>query len=69
MIYLYECNHCGEMDIEQKITDERLSVCPKCSSKEFRRLIAGAGGFTLQGPGWARDGYTSPLNTRYGRNM
>ena len=68
MIYTYECKHCGEMEIEHSIKDEALLRCPECKSKAFKRLISGGSTFTLSGPGWARDGYAMPKDTKYGRN-
>lgn len=28
-IYEYECDHCGPFEVEQKITDEPLTSCPR----------------------------------------
>lgn len=55
--YLYECKRCGrELEREQRITDAPLRKCPHCKHNTLRRLIAGAGTFLLQGPGWFNTG-------------
>jgi len=50
-IYEYICTGCNaELEINQKITDEPLSVCPKCSG-ELKKLISKSS-FQLKGSGW-----------------
>lgn len=50
-IYEYRCSDCGnEMEVMQRITEEPLSVCPKCNGA-LRRLISNTG-FILKGSGW-----------------
>lgn len=41
--YNYLCRSCGLMDIVQKMSDEPISVCPTCGSKEFSKKINAAG--------------------------
>lgn len=66
-IYEYECAHGHRFEIEQRITDAALSVCPEPAGNDApkglqctapcKRLISGGGGFQLSGSGWAKDGY------------
>jgi putative FmdB family regulatory protein len=60
--YEYACKSCEKIhEVEQKITDEKLKVCPSegCSG-EVKRLISSSAtkGFVCKGDGWYRDGYT-----------
>ena len=51
-IYEYQCEKCGHhFDIIQKISDEKLTVCPKCNQKKLKKLVTAAG-FKLKGTGW-----------------
>lgn len=51
-IYEYRCSRCGhELDALQKISDEPLTVCPKCSESALVKKISAAG-FRLKGGGW-----------------
>ena len=57
--YEYLCKVCShQFEIEQKISDEPLSECPKCLCCTIDRLISGGTGFVLKGDGWYKDGYT-----------
>jgi putative FmdB family regulatory protein len=56
--YVYECEKCGELELEQSIKDPVLTCCPKCGGK-VRRIIAGGTSFVLKGGGWASSGYAS----------
>ena len=49
-IYEYRCEHCGDFEEMQRITDPPLSRCPKCRRK-VRRLISNTS-FQLKGTGW-----------------
>jgi len=50
-IYEYKCTKCGySFDIIQKITDESLKICEKCSG-ELIKVISPAG-FVLKGSGF-----------------
>ena len=51
-IYEYQCEACGHhFDIIQKISDKKLTVCPKCNQKKIKKLVTAAG-FKLKGTGW-----------------
>lgn len=58
MRYDYECEKCGEMEIEQSMFDDKLTECPECGSKEFEKIIKPCG-IAFKGDGWAADGYSS----------
>ena len=49
-IYEYRCEHCGDFEEMQRITDPPLQRCPKCRRK-VRRLISNTS-FQLKGTGW-----------------
>jgi putative FmdB family regulatory protein len=49
-IYEYRCEHCGEFEEMQRITDPPLARCPRCHRK-VRRLISSTS-FQLKGSGW-----------------
>jgi putative FmdB family regulatory protein len=49
-IYEYRCEHCGDFEEMQRITDPPLARCPKCKRK-VRRLISNTS-FQLKGSGW-----------------
>jgi putative FmdB family regulatory protein len=49
-IYEYRCEHCGDFEEMQRITDPPLARCPKCRRK-VRRLISNTS-FQLKGSGW-----------------
>ncbi len=58
-IYEYRCDACGHEDEEiQKISDEPLTVCPRCGAAEYRKLISAAG-FRLKGGGWYETDFKS----------
>ena len=48
--YLYECENCGRFEEFQKITDDPLDECPKCSGKVKR--VIGAPGIIFKGSGF-----------------
>lgn len=52
--YSYECKKCNhEFDTVQRITEEPLKDCPKCSEEQsLQKVIKGTGGFSLKGTGW-----------------
>ncbi len=51
-IYEYECDECGhQFEILQKMSDDKLSVCPECNKPALRKLIS-AVAFRLKGQGW-----------------
>jgi putative FmdB family regulatory protein len=49
-IYEYRCEHCGDFEETQRISDPPLQRCPKCRRK-VRRLISNTS-FQLKGSGW-----------------
>ena len=54
-IYEYRCEHCGDFEEMQRITDPALERCPKCKRK-VRRLISNTS-FQLKGSGWYMTDY------------
>lgn len=51
-IYEYQCTECGHhFDVIQKIGEEHIKMCPKCSANKVIRLVSAAG-FQLKGSGW-----------------
>ncbi len=57
--YEYQCQKCGfEFEREQRITEDPIKTCPKCRSRQAKRLLS-APGFILKGGGWYADGYGS----------
>src|ERR1041385_3742646 len=54
-IYEYRCEHCGDFEEMQRITDPPLSRCPTCRRK-VRRLISNTS-FQLKGTGWYATDY------------
>ena len=61
MIYEYECVEHGVFEVQQKISDEPLKLCPKCQEEgketEVKKLIS-LSSFQLVGGGWANNGYS-----------
>jgi putative FmdB family regulatory protein len=55
--YDYECSSCGHrFEVSQKITDEHLDKCPKCS-KKIKRLIGSGSGIIFKGSGFYATDY------------
>jgi putative FmdB family regulatory protein len=55
--YEYECVNCNKIfEVFQKITDEPLKKCPKCS-KKINRLIGGGSGVIFKGSGFYATDY------------
>jgi putative FmdB family regulatory protein len=55
--YEYTCEACGNnWEAEQRISEPKLTDCPKCGEAKAKRLISG-GNFMLKGSGWYADGY------------
>ena len=55
--YEYECTQCGyHFEVFQKMTDKRLSKCPKCG-KKVRRLIGSGAGIIFKGSGFYATDY------------
>jgi len=58
-IYEYQCEACGhKMEKLQKMSDEPLIDCPKCSKPALHKLISPAG-FRLSGAGWYETDFKS----------
>jgi len=58
--YQYRCKSCGnELEIVQKISDNSLTICPKCEKESFERVISADGGFVLKGSGFYKTDYNS----------
>lgn len=55
-IYEYKCIKCGIFEVEQKITEQKLTICPKCSTKDLEKIIS-INTFSLKGKNWAKDNY------------
>lgn len=57
MTYEYCCLSCGHTwDIQQKITEDRIKICPQCAKESAQRLVSGGQGFQLRGNGWFKSG-------------
>lgn len=57
--YEYKCNACGNLfDVFQKMTDARLTECPKCQGA-VRRLIGAGAGIIFKGSGFYCTDYRS----------
>ena len=51
-IYEYRCEACGnELEVLQKLSDDRLTDCPECSQSTLKKKVSAAG-FRLKGSGW-----------------
>lgn len=51
-IYEYRCASCAfEDEFLQKVSDPKLTQCPKCGKPTFEKLVSAAG-FQLKGNGW-----------------
>jgi putative FmdB family regulatory protein len=62
-VYEYECSACNHRFEEwQKISDDPIKVCPKCSEPKVERLISQTS-FQLKGGGWYGDLYSSTKKT------
>src|SRR5512134_3288993 len=59
-IYEYRCEHCGDFEQMQRITDAPLARCPSCKRK-VRRLISQTS-FQLKGSGWYVTDYARAEN-------
>lgn len=54
--YDYRCQHCGPMEIVQRMSDSTLTVCPKCGSSDFSKEISAGVGVIFKGDGfWETD--------------
>ena len=58
--YDYLCENCKhEWDVDQKMSDPKITECPQCHELKAKRLISGGTNFQLVsgGSGWAKNGY------------
>jgi putative FmdB family regulatory protein len=56
-VYEYECTACGyKFEIQQKLAEKPLKVCPKCNKKTLEKLVS-ASNFHLRGEGWHKTDY------------
>ncbi len=56
--YQYRCTNCGnELELVQKMSDNSLTICPKCEKETFERVITAEGGFVLKGSGFYKTDY------------
>ena len=64
-IYEYQCQGCGhQFDIIQKVSDKKLTLCPKCNQHKLKKLVTSAG-FKLKGTGW----YETDFKTGSKKNL
>ena len=64
--YEYRCASCGiEFERFQRISDDRIKVCPDCGG-EVQRLISTGGGLVFKGPGFYATDYGSGSSRRAG---
>lgn len=57
--YEYVCTECeNHWEEVQKISEDPIKVCPKCTKSSAKRQISG-GNFILKGGGWYADLYSS----------
>ena len=64
--YEYECLKCGHRFEEfQKMSDEPVKICPKCSEK-VRKLISKGGGIIFKGTGFYATDYARKDNNASG---
>jgi len=66
-IYEYKCGECGEYEVEQRITDPKLTECPHCHGGDITKLISQTS-FRLSGSGWYKDDYNGQSNGSDGDN-
>ncbi|XOV84445.1 MAG: FmdB family zinc ribbon protein [bacterium] len=58
-IYEYRCDNCGhELEVMQKLSEDPLKTCPKCSNDALTKRISAAG-FRLKGGGWYETDFKS----------
>ena len=58
-IYEYQGSDCGhELEALQKMSDEKLRLCPECDQESLKKKIS-APGFRLAGSGWYETDFKS----------
>jgi putative FmdB family regulatory protein len=50
--YTYLCAGCGEVEVQQNMSDPPLEKCPKCG-QAVKKVIAPGGSFIMKGKGAA----------------
>ena len=61
--YDYKCFACEYVFEEvQKITEDALTICPKCGADKVKRLVSKSS-FHLKGGGWYASGYSKSPNS------
>ena len=59
--YEYECPVHGVFEVQQKMTEPPLTICPQCQADgtetPVKKLIS-LSSFHLAGSGWAKDNYS-----------
>jgi putative FmdB family regulatory protein len=56
-IYEYKCEKCSyHFENLQKFSDPTLDICPKCQTKNLKKLISSST-FNLKGSGWHNTDY------------
>lgn len=51
--YDYVCDACGErLEVFQKMSDPKLTKCPKCGQEKLKRLIGSGAGVVFHGTGY-----------------
>lgn len=64
-IYEYQCTSCGHhLEVLQKITEEPLTVCPKCNAP-LNKLVSAAG-LQFKGSGWYLTDYSHKGKAKQG---
>lgn len=62
--YEYACKACDlEFEREQRISDPPAKTCPRCKSKQVKRLISRTS-FHLKGGGWYSDLYSKKSDAK-----
>ena len=57
--YRYKCTSCEkEQEIVQKITEEKLIICPFCKAETFTRIPASDVAIQFKGSGFYKTDYT-----------
>lgn len=51
-MYEYQCRECGQFELHQLITANKLKKCPECESPVVRLISLSS--FSLRGTGWTK---------------
>jgi putative FmdB family regulatory protein len=55
--YDYKCKECGEIEVEQKMSDNPLTKCPKCGNIDFNKMVSKGTGVIFKGSGFYENDY------------